>query len=415
MTQDGTLEHVFRHEYGGLVASLLARVGTQHVDAVEDAVQYSLMQALNFWPKTKPPENPSAWLYKVALRKLISTFRTTQRRNELLILQSELTADTNDEPIDIPLSKEMSDSMLRMLFAACHPDIPVESQLVFTLKSLCGFSVKEIALRLFISEENVYKRFSRARKNLKTQNNVLATLTHSEMKTRLPIVHAVVYVLFTEGYLSSHSEIAIRQDLCEEAIRLANFLSQSAIGNTPDTDALLALLYFNLSRMNARQDDSGALLLLEQQDRSLWSQTHMLTAMAYLQQSAQGEQISRYHVEANIAALHCMAPSFNDTPWQKIAESYVLLERISPSPLHCLNRAVALAQWQGPQAGLDVLQSMDLPTWLHRSYYWHAVQADLLYQNGDSEYARLSAEQALEAAPTENIKALLKIRFEKWQ
>ncbi len=164
MSQAGLVEHVFRHEYGSLVASLLSRLGVQHVDAVEDAVQYALMQGLNFWPKNKPPTNPSAWLYKVALRKLLSEFRTNQRRHEILNQQPDLVNPASVELAPVPLSGEMSDAMLRMLFVACQQDIPLESQLVFTLKSLCGFSVKEIALRLFISEENVYKRFSRARK-----------------------------------------------------------------------------------------------------------------------------------------------------------------------------------------------------------------------------------------------------------
>ncbi len=358
MSQAGLVEHVFRHEYGSLVASLLARVGVQHVDAVEDAVQYALMQGLNFWPKDNAPTNPSAWLYKVALRKLLSEFRTRQRRHEILNQQPDLASPANVELAHVPLSGEMSDAMLRMLFVACQQDIPLESQLVFTLKSLCGFSVKEIALRLFISEENVYKRFSRARKSLKSDPDVLDALTESDMIIRLPAVHAVVYLLFTEGYLSSNADAAIRQDLCEEAIRLALMLSQSVIGKVPETYALLALMYFHLARLNCRQDEAGALLLLEQQDRSQWNQIHMRQALQYLQQSAQGERLSRYHVEANIAAQHGLAASFNETPWDKIAESYELLERIAPSPLHRLNRAEAVAQWQGTMAGLLVLHDM---------------------------------------------------------
>jgi len=414
LSQAGLVEHVFRHEYGSLVASLLSRVGVHHVDAVEDAVQYALMQGLNFWPKNKAPTNPSAWLYKVALRKLLSEFRTNQRRHEILNQQPDLVNPASVELAPVPLSGEMSDAMLRMLFVACQQDIPLESQLVFTLKSLCGFSVKEIALRLFISEENVYKRFSRARKNLKSDPDVLDALTESDMIIRLPAVHAVVYLLFTEGYLSSHSDTAIRQDLCEEAIRLALMLLQSAIGKVPETCALLALMYFHLARLNGRQDETGALLLLEQQDRSRWNQTHMRQALQYLQQSAQGEHLSRYHVEANIAAQHGLAPSFSETPWENITESYELLERIAPSPLHRLNRAVAVAQWQGPKAGLQVLQDMELPKWLNRSYYWHAVQADLQYQSGEGELAKRSAQQAMQAAPTDTIKQLLQRRFKKW-
>lgn len=413
MNANGQIEHVFRHEYGGLVASLLARVGAQHMEAVEDAVQHALMQGLNFWPRKGMPTEPSAWLYKVAYRQLMSQFRNAQRRAELL--NQQVPQDTQSQALEvIPLSGEMSDALLRMLFVACHPQSPIESQLVFTLKSLCGFSVTEIALRLFISEENVYKRFSRARKNLKQHPNDLDILTPEEITTRLPIVQRVLYLLFTEGYLSSHSDNAIRQDLCAEALRLGVLLSQSHSGNSPETHALLALMYFHLSRLNARQGEEGDLLLLEHQDRTQWHQGYIHKGLEYLQGSAKGDNLSRYHVEANIAALHCMAPSFSETPWQKIAQSYELLERISPSALHCLNRAVAVAQWQDSQAGLAVLESMVLPSWLNRSYYWHAVQADLQYGCGKTELANNSAQQAMAAAPTEHIKDLLKKRFSKW-
>ncbi len=233
------------------------------------------------------------------------------------------------------------------------------------------------------------------------------------MKTRLPMVHRVLYVLFTEGYLSSQNKLAIRKDLCEEALRLTLLLSDSKVGNVPTSYALLALMHFHVAKMSTRQDDSGALLLLEQQDRSQWDQSYITKGMSYLQQSAQGDAISRYHVEASIAVEHCLAPSFNETPWHKIVASYQLLERIAPSVLHRLNQAIAMAQWQGPEAGLAVLQSMDIPSWLERSYYWHAVQADLQYRCGLFALAHKSAELAIQTAPTKDIKDLLHNRLAK--
>ena len=284
---------------------------------------------------------------------------------------------------------------------------------MFTLKSLCGFSSRESALRLFITEENAYKRFSRARAHLKNVSIVLDTLTVSEMEARLSSVHRVLYLVFTEGYLSSHTDTAIRIDLCAEAIRLVELILESAIGDAPETNALLALLYLHLARMNARQDTSGELLLFEEQNRDQWNEQTIFKGLSFLEKSARGGTLSRYHVEASIAAEHCLAPSFKQTRWDKIVESYEILERISPSALHSVNRAVAVAEWQGPKAGLAVLQSLNIPNWLDRSYHWHAVHADLQYRCGEVDLARDIAEQAIKSAPTDDIKLLLYKRLAK--
>lgn len=385
----------------------------QHVEVIEDAVQHAMMQALDYWRQDAIPENPTAWLYQVAYRQILSEFRITKRRAQLLVEHSSTETSATVEQPEVPLPGEMSDSLLRMLFVTCNDAIPVESQLVFTLKSLCGFSIQEVALRLFITEANTYKRFSRARQYLKNTPIALDTLSNSAMENRLPMVHRILYLLFTEGYLSSHTDSAIRIDLCIEAIRLAQFILESSFGDTPETNALLALLYLHLARMNARQDASGELLLFEQQDRTLWDEQYIAKGLSFLKRSAQGETLSRYHIEAGIAAEHCLAPSFKQTRWKKIVESYELLERIAPSALHGLNRAIAMTEWRGPDAGLAVLQSLNIPNWLDRSYHWHAVHADLQYRCGEVDLARDIAEQAIKTAPTNDIKLLLYKRLEK--
>lgn len=414
MRQNALVEHTFRHEYGLLVASLLRRVGVHHIDAVEDSVQFSMTQALEFWSRGEIPDNPSAWLYQVAYRQLLSEFRVSKRRKELLTEQINFSNNIYTEQPEIPPSSEMDDSMLRMLYIACNDAIPLESQLVFTLKSLCGFNINEIALRLFITKENAYKRFSRAKQYLQKQPIEIDDLTDSNMIKRLPMVHRVLYLVFTEGHLSSHADMVIRKDLCEEAIRLMLLISQSSIGAVPETYALLALMYFHLSRIHARQDNSGGLLLLEQQDRNQWNKKYIAIGMGYLEQSAYGQTLSRYHVEANIAAEHCLAPSFEQTRWDKIVASYELLESISPFVLHRLNQAIAMAEWQSPNAGLAILQSMDIPKKLSNSYHINAVLADLQYRCGKTSLAQKNAEQALQKAPTENIKKLLRNRFAKY-
>jgi RNA polymerase sigma-70 factor (ECF subfamily) len=407
------VEHLFRHEYGKLVAQLMRRVGFQHIDAIEDAVQWAMTQALDSWCKGPTPKNPAAWLYQVAYRHLLSMFRSKKRRDSLLTENFLIEENEVLEHEEIPFIGEMSDSMLRMLFIACNDSIPIESQIVFTLKTLCGFSIKEISFRLFISEANVYKRFGRAKKMLKNQIVDLDLPSNAAAKERLPSVHRVLYLVFTEGYLSSHPDKAIRKDLCEEAIRLVTLLVETKLGDVPASCALLALMHFHLARIYTRADDLGTLVLFEQQNREQWDKEQISVGMAYLAQSAEGDTISRYHVEAGIAAEHCLSPSFKQTRWDNIVVSYELLERIAPSPLHLLNRAVAMAEWKGPQAALAIFNAEDIPNWLSRTYYWYAVQADLMFRCGDKTLGREYAEIAIDEAPTEHIKQLLHKRLLK--
>lgn len=291
----------------------------------------------------------------------------------------------------------------------------MESQLVFALKTLCGFSIREIALRLFTTEANVYKRLGRARNRLRKDPPRIAELTDEQHSARLQAVNKILYVLFTEGYLSSHAEMAIRRELCDEAIRLAAILAEHPVSQVPETYALLALMHLHVARMSARQDDSGGLLLLEEQDRTLWDRQRIQVGLEWLAKSAQGDGFSRYHAEAGIAAEHCLAPSFQETRWERVVECYALLERVAASPIHKLNSAVAVAEWQGPAAGLAVLKSFEPPTWLASSYLWAAVLADLHRRCGNVDTAKHYQDEALEAAPTPAQRELLQRRLEGWQ
>lgn len=306
---------------------------------------------------------------------------------------------------------ELSDDLLRMLFVCCDESLPRNSRLVLALKTLCGFSTSEIALRLFTSEENVHKRLARARTRLREVPVDLMTPPLESLRSRLSSVHTVLYLLFNEGYLSALAEQAIRRELCDEAVRLTTLLAEHPVGAVPETFALLALMHLHASRLEGRQDGSGGLLLLEEQDRSLWDRERMLLGAAWLERAASGEVFSRFHAEAGVAAEHCFAPSFSQTRWEEIAGLYAMLERISPSPLHTLNRAVALAEWQGAQAALTLLQGLAPPSWLAGSYLWEAVFADLHRRVGDPEAAQRHREKALVAAPTEAVREILRRRL----
>ncbi|NOR68643.1 MAG: hypothetical protein GQ532_02915 [Methylomarinum sp.] len=219
--------------------------------------------------------------------------------------------------------------------------------------------------------------------------------------------------MFTEGYLSVNHELSIRQELCDEAIRLATILANNKVRQIPETFALLALMNFHMARMTARQDSSGGLILLEQQDRLLWDKPKIQAGLVWLEKSSKGDNFSRYHAEAGIAAEHCLAKSFQQTRWDRIAENYLLLEQISPSVIHRLNRAVAVAEWKCPAAGLAVLQGFEPPDRFTGSFLWCAVLADLHRRNGDINIARGYYCEALKLAPTSVIKVLLERRFKK--
>jgi RNA polymerase sigma factor (sigma-70 family) len=394
------VEHFFRHEYGRLVAQLGNRVGVRHIELVEDAVQNALAAALTAWVVNEVPRDPSAWLYRVAWNELVGALRKDAGRARILARIQETPAEV------VPsahFADEVRDDLLRMLFVCCDDAIPRESRIVLALKTLCGFSTAEIALRLFTSEANVHKRLQRARETLREADLVAPPL--DELRARVPSVHEVLYLLFNEGYLSVHAESAIRRELCDEAIRLTSLLAEHPVGDAPETFALLALMHFHRARLAARVDGAGGLLLLEEQDRARWDGDEIRAGVAWLARSARGDRFSRYHAEAGIAAEHCLAPSFAATRWQEIAELYAQLDPVSP--LHTLNRAVAIAEWQGVDAALALLAAIEPPRWLEGSYLWDAVLADLHRRAGHMDAFHRHRDRALAGAPGDAVRALL--------
>lgn len=405
------VEHFFRHEYGRLVAVLSSRVGVRHIEDIEDAVQSALMTALDSWAMKGLPDNPSAWVFRVANNQLLDDLR--QRSNRRQLLEANLASETNP-PEDGPEGLDpdaVQDDLLRMLFACCDEAIPAESQLVLALKTLCGFDVREIALRLFTTEANIYKRLTRARNRLRELNFRPTELSDAELGERQPAVRQILYLIFTEGHLSSHADMAIRRELCDEGIRLAGILADHPVGQNPETFALLALMHLHSARLASRQDASGGLLLLEEQDRKSWNRNEIRRGLAWLERSANGEQFSRYHAEAGIAAEHCLAPSFAKTRWDRVVSNYELLERIAPSAIHTLNRAVAVAEWRGPDAALEILHASKPPSWLTGSYLWSAVLADLHRRAGNESEAVRHGANARNSAPSEAVKQLLQRRL----
>ena len=389
-------EHWFRHELGRLVSILSRRFGVHRLELCEDAAQTALLRATQAWSSSLP-DDPGAWLYRVAHNYVLDELRRGRRDARYL---AEVATEYAQQ--------EVQDDVLRLLFVCADPAIPSESQLVLALKTLCGFSIEEIALRLFQGKDAINKRLQRARERLRE---------HAEVQSIDPArVHSVLhmlYLLFNEGYSSAQPDRLIRRELCDEALRLALMLKEDPAGALPETDALVALMCFHAARFDARVDGMGGLLLLEEQDRSRWDHELVQRGLAHLTRSARGEMLSRYHAEAGIAAEHCLAPSYAETNWEEIVRLYEVLERVAPSPLNVLNRAIALAEGQGPDAGLAALEAIQAPSWLLGYYLWDATLGELHRRRGDRDRALAHTQRALAAAPTNPEKALLERRMKK--
>lgn len=408
-------EHYFRHEFGRLVSVLSRRYGVQRLELCEDAAQSALLRALQSWSRHGVPEDRGAWLYRVANHHVLDGLRhqrAAERAHERgaaapPVLASARTA----EPEPVYLETEVEDDLLRMLFVCAAPDLPPESQLALALKTLCGFSTEEIARRLFQGTEAIHKRLQRARSRLREVAGDLDTPDPAELTRRLPSVLRMLYLLFNEGYSSAAPDRLIRRELCQEAVRLTLLLVSHPVGAVPETEALLALMYLHAARLEARVDGDGGLLLLEEQDRTRWDRELLQAGLFHLRRSAQGQYFSRYHVEAAIASEHCFAPSYAETRWDQITQLYAALERFAPSPLNTLNRAIALAEWRGPEAGLALLEGLKPPAWLVVYYLWDATLGELYRRRGDLTRAQAHLSRALERAPTQAEKALIERRL----
>ena len=405
-------EHYFRHEFGRLVAVLSRRFGLHRVELCEDAVQTALLRAVQSWPQSGLPDDKSAWLYRVALNEVLGALRRARRTDTAGADAEQLVDEATAAEAVVFLEHEVKDDELRMLFVCANPGIPRESQIIFALKILCGFSVEEIALRLFQNREAVYKRLQRARAALRECVGSSDSGDIEELASRLPAVLEILYLLFTEGYSSAQPDRLIRHELCEEAIRLARLLEEHAVGAAPEVAALLAIMYLDAARFDSRVDGTGGLLLLEQQDRSLWDRDLISIGISCLQRAAQGDMFTRYHAEAAIAAEHCLAPTYAQTRWDEIARLYQMLDGIFPSPINTLNRAIAVAAWKGPDAGLALLEALKPPPWLLGYYLWDATLGELYRRRGDLERAAAHLTRALGAAPTEAERALIRRRLQ---
>lgn len=400
----------FRHEAGKVVSMLVKTLGVEHIQLAEDVVQEALTRALKAWPFYGVPENPAGWITQTAKNLALDAVRRDQvfRRKQVDMFGSvhRWSAQVGESDF-AEFGREVDDAVLRLMFVCCHPAVPENSQPVLALKTVGGFGVSEISRGLFLSEAAVNKRLTRAKDKL-AEAEVSADLPIGEnLEDRLDGVLRTIYLLFNEGYKASTGDALIREDLCREAIRLGSILTALPLGNRPRPHALLALMLLNAARLQGRVDDRGDVLLLRHQDRRLWNRDMIALGMEHLGRSASGEVLDTLHLQAAVAAVHCAAADFESTDWAQIAALYDLMIQIDPSPIVGLNRAVAVGQSQGPEAGLEALSAIPGLEVLQSYHLLYAVQADFELSLGHTERARELLERAVSLAPGHSERALL--------
>lgn len=357
-----------------MVATLTRIFGIEHLSLAEDVVQEALSRALQTWPFYGIPQNPAAWIMRASRNLALDVLRREKvfRDKEPEITRlTELHAGAPAEPVFT--EQEIRDDRLRMMFVCCHPLIPAEAQVALALKTLCGFSPAEIAKAFLTSEAAIAKRLTRAKQKIREARIPFEIPAGEELARRLDGVLQSLYLLFNEGYKASMGNKLVREDVCFEAVRLATLLAEHPAGNQPKTRALLALMLLNAARLATRVDNEGNLLRLQEQDRSRWDQPTIARGLFHLAQSAAGQEISEYHLQAGIAACHCAARDYAATDWRQILSLYDRLVEFDDSPVVALNRAVALAEVHGPQAGIAAVSAIRNLQSLDSYYLLHAV------------------------------------------
>lgn len=382
------IEAVWRHESGRVLATLIRLLGD--FDQAEEALHDAFLAASKQWPKTGVPANPRAWLVSAGRFKAIDRIRRRAKfgeiAREIAAIEEEAWMPGDAEPI--------ADDALRLIFTCCHPEIPADARIALTLREVAGLTTEEIAAAFLARTPAIAQRIVRAKNRIRELALPYEVPEPDQLTERLDAVLHVIYLVFNEGYSASHGEAAIRGELCAEAIRLCRQLVE--LRPEPDALGLLALLLLQDARRAARVAPEGDIVLLADQDRSLWDRAQVAEGTALVRRAFAQQPVAAYTIEAAIAAVHCAAESAGETDWAEIAALYDLLRRADSSPVVELNRAVAIAMRDGPEAGLALVEALLARGELGRFRYAHAARADLLRRLGRHAEARAAYGTALQ-------------------
>ena len=418
--------HLFREEAGKLTAIMIRIFGFENSRLSEDIIQETFLAALKTWPTNGMPDNPSAWLMRVAKNKTLNAIKKEKRISTLpekcmptIYSANGESHDTETTVLDEWFSDHyIRDSQLLVLLTCCHPDFPEKARIMLTLKTLAGFSYTEIAQGLLVNEENVRKKLYRIRNRIRGNEEILNSRVCQQIPERLESVLTVLYLMFNEGYKRTCGDELIGKSLCFEAIRLTKLLSEIEI--TPDShqsgriDALMALMCLNAARFPARIDPEGHIVDLKNQNRLLWDQTLIRLGFHYLNKSRESDTVSRYHLEAGISSVHCLASTYEQTDWKTILFYYNQLLEQTDSIVVKINRAIALSFVEGAEAALEELEH--LTDDLSESYrFYHAARAEMYYRIGLYEKAQSCYETAHHTTKSKLEKQFLSTQIQKCQ
>jgi RNA polymerase sigma-70 factor (ECF subfamily) len=386
---DALVEHLFRHSAGQMVSRLARWLGSARLDLAEEAVQDALVRALQAWPFAGVPAEPRAWLFQVARHRALDLIRRdVALRGKLDILERETPeAEVREQAL--------GDDELAMMFMCCHPSLPHAGRVALTLKTVGGFGVGEIAAAFLAEPDAIAQRLVRAKRQIREQEIAVEIPLPGELGARLESVLDVLYLFFNEGYAAHGGENLVRADLCGEAIRLTGILARNAATDLPAVHALLALMLLQASRLPARVDDAGDLLLLSEQDRARWDQELIAEGLDHLERASSGNEVTPYHAEAAIAAVHAVAHDQASIDWPHIVRLYDDLLALKPSPVVELNRAIALAMVEGPAAGIAAIERFEADPVLARYYLLPAALGGLWVKQGDFTRAAQHYREAL--------------------
>ncbi len=407
------VEDLFRHHAAAMLAVLTRQFGLENIELAEEVVQDAMLQALRLWPFQGVPANPRGWLIQVARNKALDLTRrnTALQRRRKELERSSTAAEARYA--QGPDTDDFGDERLAMIFACAHPALVPEARVALTLKAACGFSVTEIARAFLASEPTIAQRLVRAKKLIRERGVGLSLPDAKELPERLESVLQVIYLLFNEGHSASAGDALVRHELCGEAIWLAELLARRPETSRPKVFALLALMELQAARLPARLDESGDLVLLADQDRSKWDGRLIDRGLRHLDQSSAGDELTSYHLQAGIAAVHAVAVDHASTDWDRLLGLYDLLLAVEPSAIVALNRAVVVAMRDGAQAGLEALDAVASAGSLREYYLLPATRADLLRQLDRDEEAAACYETALALAANGPERRFLQARLHR--